>query len=435
MGWDQSNLAVYAVLSIFLEDTVMPEPTRCVLVVPTWCISPHTGGGQRTHIFFSALKRLGPTEVVVFGYNLQREAVERHFVGHAGLYLVDVELARAQRLVGLKLQLDRVRRYLMFWEFYQSVPAAQACVEERIRAGTKVFVYRYFQPFCWAVPASGAARSEQGARHYVDVDDRDDQKLQISMQDFLRSATLGRIYGGLMLPYLRRTMRRKLALARRVWLSAAEDRADLPGLPTTIIPNVPFETPSRPATLPSARRDLLFVGSGGYTPNRNGVRWFLQSCWPAIHARHPDSRFRVVGSGDWPSLAAEFRDTAGVDFVGRVDSVSDEYDRARFSIVPIFAGGGTKIKLIESCAFGLPAVSTVHSARGFGEQIESLVLQGDTPELFIANCLWLLGDDDEADSRGAKLRELQQAQFSRQAVEEEIADQIRISEGEVAENA
>ena len=406
----------------------MSEPERCALVVPMWCISSHTGGGQRTNIFFSALKRLGPTEVVVLGHNVRREAVEHHFAGHAGLHLVEVEFAKAQRLAGLKLQLDRVRRYLMFWQFYRPVPAAQACVEESIRAGTKVVVYREFRTFCWAVPEPGRVYAAQGARHYVDVDDRDDQKLQIGMQDFLRSATLAQIYGGLMLPYLRRTMRRKLALARRAWLSAAEDRGGLPSNRVAIIPNASFESPPEPVTPPSTRRDLLFVGSGGYAPNRNGVRWFLQSCWPAIHARYPESRFRIVGSGDWESLAAEFQGAAGVDFVGRVDSVADEYHRARFSIVPIFSGGGTKIKLIESCAFGRPVVSSVHSARGFGAQIEALVLQGDTPESFIAHCLRLLDDGDDVDARGAKLRELQQAQFSRQAVEAEIADQIRMSE-------
>lgn len=413
----------------------MSEPIRSVLVVPLWCISPVTGGGQRTNIFFSALKRLGPTEVVVLGHNVRREAVEHNFVGHAGLHLVEAEFAKAQKLAGLKLLLTRVRRFIMFWRLYRPVPAAQACIEARVRAGTKVFVYREFRAFCWAAPELGDIHNEQRGRHFVDVDDRDDQKLQIAMQDFLRSKTLAGVYGRLMLPHLLRMMRRKLASAQLVWLSAAEDRADLPGNRVAIIANVPFESLSQPATPPSTRRDLLFVGSGGYAPNRNGVRWFLRSCWPAIHARHPESRFRIVGSGDWQSLAAEFPGIAGVDFVGRVDTVAAEYVRARFSIVPIFSGGGTKIKLIESCAFGRPVVSTTHSARGFGAQIEELVLQGDTPELFITQCLRLLDDDDDIDMRSAKLRELQQAQFSREAVEAEIVDQIRMTNGEVIAEA
>lgn len=199
----------------------------------------------------------------------------------------------------------------------------------------------------------------------------------------------------------------------------------------------PYNTPETPHAPPSTRRDLLFVGTEGFEPNRDAVQWFLQNCWPQIRAKHPESRFRLVGSGNWARFAEVLSRSEhgegseggkwldGVDIVGQVDDLAEEYDRARLVVAPIFVGGGSKIKVIEACAHGRPAVVTSHSSRGFGAEIEALLPQSDTPDGYTAACLHLLDDDAAIDDLASRLRDLQQASYSRSAVENQIEAQIR----------
>jgi glycosyltransferase involved in cell wall biosynthesis len=226
-----------------------------------------------------------------------------------------------------------------------------------------------------------------------------------------------------MIPGLRRVMLDKLSIASLVWLAAEEDLDMLDELPTAVAPNVPFSTGEHATSIPpSLCRDVLFVGN--YEPNRDGVRWFVRHCWPGLHRLHPTSRFRVVGYGSWSELADEFQDVAGVDFVGGVADLAAEYARARLVISPLFSGGGTKVKVIEACAFGRPVVATALSGRGFGPEIAALLPQSDSADGFVRHCSRDLGDAAAADDLGSRLQVIQRKKFSRAAVETRIAEQL-----------
>ena len=404
----------------------MPKPSKCILVTPNWCVSPYTGGGQRTGIFFAALKKIAPTEVVVVGHAPDRAACERWFPGHAGLHLIQTDRPPHRRLGRLALTADRLRRFLWFAREYRPDPPIRDGIRRILGEAPAVIVYRYFPTFCWAGHGSGGDTGGIGAaRICVDIDDSDDQKLMLAVREAFGSDRLTRLYRRLALPALRRLMRRRLSVVALTWFAAAEDMATLAGVPAAALPNVPFFAPD-PARLPlpSAQRDVLFLGTYSYPPNLEAVRWFLRHCWPDLHRQHPQSRFRIVGYGGWGALAAEYPGIDGVDFVGAVDEVAAEYGRARLVVAPIFTGGGTKIKVIEACAFGRPVVATTHSARGFGAGIEAAIPQADTPEDFIRLCATCLADGAAADALGRRLQALQEAQFSRPAVEQRIAEQI-----------
>lgn len=392
-----------------------------VLVTPHSCVGPASGGGQRTDLFFSALKRLGPTEVVVLGTAEGRENIEPHFPGHSGLHLVDTQRAFTRKLSLTQLASQRIDRYIRFSRGFRPDPA----VREQMRAllGSKpvVVVYRYFHNFCLA---GHEPEDVKTMRLCVDLDDRDDQRLPTMVQQLSGSRILGDLYARLMTPVLRKFMLSKLSIASLVWLAADEDLAGLDELPTAVAPNVPFRIGEFAADLlPSQCSDVLFVGN--FAPNRDGVRWFLQKCWADLYRRHPKSRFRIVGFGDWSELADEFQGSEGVDFVGAVDDLASEYGRARLVILPLFSGGGTKIKLIEACAFGRPVVATTLSGRGFGPEVAALLPQSDTADGFVAHCSRYLADEKAADELGSRLQAVQRKEFTRIAVEQRIAEQTQ----------
>jgi glycosyltransferase involved in cell wall biosynthesis len=103
-------------------------------------------------------------------------------------------------------------------------------------------------------------------------------------------------------------------------------------------------------------------------------------------------RLRIVGAGADHSIAA-LSSHAEVDFVGEVASVGAEYAAADAAIVPVLAGGGTRIKVIEAFAHQRPVVSTSMGAEGIEAQPERDLLLGDDPEAFAAACLRLMQDE------------------------------------------
>lgn len=110
-------------------------------------------------------------------------------------------------------------------------------------------------------------------------------------------------------------------------------------------------------------RTLLFVGAFGYSPNVEGVLWFIEAIWPAIRDAEPAARLLVAGSGAPAALRAHAgRD--GIDVLGFVADLEGLYARATLAIAPLRAGGGTRIKLLEAAAHGVPIVATPLAAQG-----------------------------------------------------------------------
>jgi glycosyltransferase involved in cell wall biosynthesis len=120
-----------------------------------------------------------------------------------------------------------------------------------------------------------------------------------------------------------------------------------------------------PVVAPSGE-DVLFFGQLSYEPNAVGVRRFLAESWPRVLARRPQSRLRVVGAGAPEDLATAVAGAPGAEFVGFVEDLRAELDRAALVVVPVWQGGGTRLKVLEALAAGRPIASTALGASGIG---------------------------------------------------------------------
>ncbi len=121
---------------------------------------------------------------------------------------------------------------------------------------------------------------------------------------------------------------------------------------------------------------ILFVGSMDYGPNRDAVEWFAHRVWPglrnALRTSHPRMRFTVVGSNP-PASLQRLQSMDGIEVTGSVQSVVPYYAEAAIVVTPLLAGGGTRLKVVESMAAGVPVVSTPLGAEGIdarhGEEV------------------------------------------------------------------
>lgn len=113
----------------------------------------------------------------------------------------------------------------------------------------------------------------------------------------------------------------------------------------------------------SIRNRIVFVGSMDYHANIDGVVSFARDMWPQVRARKPELIFTIVGKDP----AAEVRELAsisGVEVTGTVDDVRPYYREAAASIVPLRVGGGSRLKILESMAAGVPVISTTLGGEG-----------------------------------------------------------------------
>lgn len=141
------------------------------------------------------------------------------------------------------------------------------------------------------------------------------------------------------------------------------------------------------------REGLFFVGNFQHPPNADGVRWFCETVWPLVRARHPGLELRVVGYQSKQTLAGDRWD--GVEVVGHVLHLDNEMDRARAMVAPLRYGAGVKGKIGEAMSAGLPLVTTSVGAEGMGIEDGVHAFVADDPAAF-ADAVCRLVEDDAA---------------------------------------
>jgi glycosyltransferase involved in cell wall biosynthesis len=121
------------------------------------------------------------------------------------------------------------------------------------------------------------------------------------------------------------------------------------------------------ASLPEARRSgpptILFVGAMSWAPNAAAARFLATDVLPRVRAKVPGARLRIVGREPGPEVRALGR-RAGVEVTGAVPDVLPHLADAHVMAVPLEAGGGTRLKILEAFAAGVPVVSTPVGAEG-----------------------------------------------------------------------
>lgn len=151
-----------------------------------------------------------------------------------------------------------------------------------------------------------------------------------------------------------------------------------------IVPNVyPYAEKAFPPSPDKGR--LLFVGSLDYFPNTEGLHWFFKTIWPQVKQIYPDLKLTVVGKAQRDALScyASFCRPQDVEITVNAPSVVPHYQNCFASIVPILNGSGTRLKILESAAFGRPVISTEKGMEGLDFEDDRQILLFKDADSFI----------------------------------------------------
>lgn len=177
-----------------------------------------------------------------------------------------------------------------------------------------------------------------------------------------------------------------------------------PRLKVSVVPNGVDTAQYQPLPLSKTAPALIFVGNMGYRPNIDAVTFFCREIYPRIMAEFPGVAFWIVGKN--PSEEVIQLNGGGVHVTGQVDDLCPYYSRSTVCVVPLRAGGGTRLKILEAMALSRPVVTTSIGCEGLEVADGKHLLIADTPDQFAEKTLLLLADEGLRQRIAAQAREL-----------------------------
>ncbi len=153
-----------------------------------------------------------------------------------------------------------------------------------------------------------------------------------------------------------------------------------------------------------AHPEILYVGSMDYHANIDAMLWFAREIWPELERSVPALSLTIAGRRPTPEIQALASPRIAV--TGTVDDVRPFYARAAAVIVPLRVGSGTRLKILEAMAAGVPVISTTRGAEGLDVEHGRHILLADTPQEFAAAVRNLLASPETAARLAADARNL-----------------------------
>src|SRR5215218_4671709 len=234
-----------------------------------------------------------------------------------------------------------------------------------------------------------------------------DSELQRTIAQTKRPGTAAWLRAWSQWQAMRTVERREVKRATATLVVSESDREELeaPGAELIVAPNGIddgfFEIP-----IEGAEPDrVLFFGRHDYPPNEHGLARFLREGWPQVTAARPGARLRVAGSGATEEVRELSAATPGVEFIGFVDDLNAEIAASSLTVVPLWAGGGTRLKVVEGMASSRPIVGTALGVEGVGFESGRHGIVAESPRELAAGVAQLLGDPGRARELGLAARE------------------------------
>ena len=161
-----------------------------------------------------------------------------------------------------------------------------------------------------------------------------------------------------------------------------------------------------------AEQDVIaFSGNFGYHPNVSGIKFFVSKIWPGLRAQWPNLVLRLIGKNA-TAVSSMVEGDSRIELCGPVSNAVEELAAAKVVVVPLLAGSGTRLKIIEAWAAGRAVVSTRIGAEGLPARDGENILLADEPARFAEAVSKLLSSPAERARLGRAGRALFELHFT-----------------------
>ncbi len=164
--------------------------------------------------------------------------------------------------------------------------------------------------------------------------------------------------------------------------------------------------------------DLVHLASLDWLPNQQGALWFLEKVWPLVLEARPQTKMAFGGRNMTKEIIAKGSDQLWL--YPEVKNAGDFIAQGKLAIIPLLAGSGMRIKLLEYLAWGKAVISTSIGAEGIHLKNEKEILLADEAEGFAAGVVYLLDNDEAREAMEKAAREYFEKHFNNQKLGREI---------------
>ena len=187
--------------------------------------------------------------------------------------------------------------------------------------------------------------------------------------------------------------------------------------PITVVPIAVDTRKLQPIRRQPGSKNIVTLGTLHYPPNADGIRWFFNEVFPLIRKRVPDATLTIIGKNppqDFLDLAAREPDTVKV--TGYVPELAPYLEQSALMVVPVRAGGGMRVRILEAFSFAMPVVTTTIGLEGIHAELEKDVIVADAAGDFAERVCELLEDVSLQEKLATNGRRLAETKYDWQVV-------------------
>jgi glycosyltransferase involved in cell wall biosynthesis len=284
---------------------------------------------------------------------------------------------------------------------------------------------------CEAVLVADYARSFREVYRVINVHNLEFMRARGRIR--MARSPLKRLYFGVIAERMRRYERRALTDFDLGLVCSEADRISyrelVPGKRLVLFPNSVDTEAFRPEETERLEGKIIFTGTLWYEPNTDAARWLARDIFPLIRQDFPDMKLLIVGDHP-PNVVRSLSLQPGISVTGAVEDIRPYLRQALIFAAPIRTGSGTRQKILDAMAVGLPVISTSVGCEGLEVEEGENVCLAETPEEFREKAARLIRDTEFRSRIARGGRRLVEEKYSRRAAIEKLAALWREVEAE-----
>jgi glycosyltransferase involved in cell wall biosynthesis len=174
----------------------------------------------------------------------------------------------------------------------------------------------------------------------------------------------------------------------------ADESQDVSTKPILTVPIAVDTEVLRPIQRKSGSKKIFTLGTLHYPPNADGIRWFVREVFPLVKQYIPDVTLTIAGRNPPGEFHLFSQESGGaITITGYLPDLHPFLEESALIVVPVRAGSGLRVRILEAFAQAMPVVTTTVGLEGIDAQPGRDVLVGDTPQEFAAAVTRLLEDE------------------------------------------
>lgn len=196
-------------------------------------------------------------------------------------------------------------------------------------------------------------------------------------------------------------------------------RQEVSGLDVDIVPNgVDTEEFSKLKKHKDKQKTILFVGNFKWLQNKEAVILLVEKIFPGIKRKLPDIKLWIVGR--YPSAKIRNYQSGSIKVSADIADIKTAYAQSSILLAPIYGPGGTRYKILEAMASGLPVVTTSRGIEGLDAEDGKDIVVRDDPESLASATIEVLTKKNLSEKLGRCGKQLVNSYYGWASISEKL---------------